>query len=48
MIDQDFKTYLIEINSNPCFNTDSSLLSRIVPKIIDNAFKFYFIYLESQ
>ena len=41
MIDEDFKTYLIEINTNPCFETPSSLLSRLIPKMIDNALMFY-------
>lgn len=31
MIDEDFKTYLIEVNTNPCMETSSSLLSRLIP-----------------
>ncbi len=45
MIDEDFKTYLIEINTNPCYETPSSLLSRLIPKMIDNALMFYLVIL---
>jgi tubulin polyglutamylase TTLL1 len=45
MIDELFKVYLIEINTNPCYELSSTLLSRIIPTMIDNAlkFKFYFV-----
>ena len=39
MIDEDFKLYLIEVNTNPCLETDSPLLSRIIPELIHATFK---------
>ena len=39
MVDTNFKVWLIEVNSNPCLDTSSSLLSRIIPNMLDNAFK---------
>ena len=39
MIDSDFKLYLIEVNTNPCLETDSPLLSRIIPELINSAFR---------
>ena len=39
MIDQDFKTWLIEVNTNPCLELGSPLLARIIPNMIENALK---------
>ncbi len=39
MIDENFKTYLIEVNNNPSLDLSSPFLARIIPKMIDNAFK---------
>lgn len=40
MIDNHFRPYLIEVNSNPCIETKNSLiLEKIIPKMIDNAFR---------
>ena len=39
MIDDDFKLSLIEVNTNPCLETDSPLLSRIIPELIEASFK---------
>jgi hypothetical protein len=36
MIDQDFTVYLIEANTNPCLETNSAVLSRIIPILLDN------------
>ena len=38
MIDDNFKVYLIECNTNPCLAVPCPLLSRIISKIIDNTF----------
>jgi hypothetical protein len=38
MIDSNFKVWLIEVNTNPCLDTSCSLLSRIIPTMLDNAF----------
>jgi hypothetical protein len=39
MIDDDFKLYLIECNTNPCLELNSPLLARIIPAMMDNAFR---------
>ena len=39
IIDSKFKPYLIEINANPCLDTSSSLLNRIVPTLIEHTFR---------
>ena len=39
MLDQNFKLILIECNTNPCLETESPLLSRIIPELIENTFK---------
>lgn len=39
MIDDNFKTYLIEINTNPCFELSSNLLARIIPNMLENALR---------
>ena len=41
MIDDDFKTYLIEVNTNPCLETSSSLLARLIPNMIENVLRYY-------
>ena len=37
MIDESFNTYLIEINTNPCLELSSPLLSKLIPSMISNA-----------
>lgn len=39
MIDENFKVWLIEVNTNPCLALSSSLLARLIPNMIENAFK---------
>ncbi|OMJ92771.1 hypothetical protein SteCoe_4404 [Stentor coeruleus] len=39
MIDQNFKPWLIEINTNPCLETSSPHLRNIIPPMLENAFK---------
>ena len=39
MLDQDFKIQLIEVNTNPCLETDSPLLARIIPEMLEATFK---------
>lgn len=39
MLDEDLKPWLIEFNTNPCLETGSSLLSRVIPEMLDNAFR---------
>lgn len=38
MVDEDFVVYLIEANTNPCLETNSSVLSRLVPGMLDASF----------
>ena len=42
MIDEDFKIYLIEVNTNPCLETSSTLLSRLIPNMIENVLRYYY------
>ena len=42
MIDENFKVWLIEVNTNPCLALSSSLLARIIPTMIENAFRFIY------
>lgn len=39
MIDENFRVYLIEVNTNPCLEVCCPLLSRIIPEVIDNTFR---------
>jgi len=39
MIDDDFATWLIEVNTNPCLELSSPLLARIIPNMVENALK---------
>ncbi|CAD8203545.1 unnamed protein product [Paramecium octaurelia] len=39
MIDSQFKPYLIEINTNPCLETSSPVLQRIIPQMVENAMR---------
>lgn len=40
MIDDKFNVYLIEINTNPCLEVTSPLLSRIIPAFLDDTFRY--------
>ncbi len=39
MIDETFKLKLIEANTNPCLEICCPLLARIIPNMLDSAFK---------
>lgn len=39
MIDENQKVWLIEVNTNPCLELSSSLLSRLIPALIENVAK---------
>jgi tubulin polyglutamylase TTLL1/tubulin monoglycylase TTLL3/8 len=39
MIDHKFRPWLIEVNTNPCFELSSPYLASLIPAMIDNAFK---------
>jgi hypothetical protein len=40
MIDENFKVWLIEANTNPCLELSCPLLGRLIPGMLENAFKF--------
>jgi len=39
MIDEKFKVYMIEANTNPSLEICCPLLARIIPELLDNTFK---------
>lgn len=39
MIDQEYKTWLIEINSNPSLDESGELLKMLMPRMTDDMFK---------
>lgn len=39
MIDEKFQTWLIEVNTNPCLELSCPLLARIIPAMVENAFR---------
>ncbi len=40
MIDEEFKVYLIEVNTNPCLELSSTLLARLIPNMIENVLRY--------
>lgn len=39
MIDHDFTTWLIEVNTNPCLDPSSRILRRLLPRMMDDMFR---------
>ena len=39
MMDSDFKLNLIEVNTNPCLETESPLMTRIISELIESTMK---------
>ena len=39
MIDDNFKLYIIECNTNPCLELSAPLLGKLIPQMLDNAFR---------
>ena len=39
MIDDNFKLFLIEANTNPCLELSCPLLNRIIPTMVENLFR---------
>jgi len=39
MIDEDLNVWLIEVNTNPCFELSSPYLARLIPAMVENALK---------
>lgn len=45
MVDENFKPWLIEVNTNPCLELSSSVLERLIPYVVENVLR---IGLDSQ
>lgn len=39
MIDENFKAWLIEVNTNPCLECGCPILARIIPILVENVLK---------
>ena len=39
MIDEEFKVWFIECNTNPCIEESSKLLKKLLPRMLDDAFR---------
>ena len=39
MVDENFKVWLIEVNTNPCLELSCGYLSKLIPSVLDNTFK---------
>lgn len=39
MLDEDCNVYMIECNTNPCFELSSPYLARLIPAMVENALK---------
>ena len=39
MLDSEFKSWLIEVNTNPCLEESSPLLGSLLPRMIDDLLK---------
>mmetsp|Transcript_6421 Transcript_6421/g.5518 ORF Transcript_6421/g.5518 Transcript_6421/m.5518 type:complete len:137 (-) Transcript_6421:29-439(-) len=39
IVDEKLKIWLLEVNTNPCFEESSQLLSELLPRMIDDALK---------
>lgn len=39
MIDNEFKPWLIEVNTNPCIETSCPLLTRLITHVVENTIR---------
>lgn len=39
ILDEDFNTWLIEVNTNPCLEESSQMLREYLPRMIEDMFK---------
>ncbi len=44
MLDTSFRVYLIEVNTNPCLEAASPLLARLIPTMVEAAFKLVEVF----
>jgi hypothetical protein len=40
MIDEDLNPWIIEVNTNPCFELSSPYLARLIPRMVEDALKY--------
>ena len=43
MIDQNLRAWLIEVNTNPDINASSPTLTRVIPPMVENALRYFFL-----
>jgi hypothetical protein len=43
MIDEAYNVWLIEINTNPCLETNCQVLNQIIPQFIENTLQYLFL-----
>ena len=36
MLDENFRLYLIEVNTNPCLEESSSILAMLLPRMVED------------
>jgi D-alanine-D-alanine ligase-like ATP-grasp enzyme len=39
ILDHDLNPWLIEVNTNPCLEESSTLLQKLIPRMVDDALK---------
>ena len=39
IVDEDYNSWCIEVNTNPCLDLDSPLLEQLIPRMINDALK---------
>lgn len=39
MINEDFKVFFIEVNTNPCLELSAPLLARLIPNMLENSWR---------
>lgn len=39
LVDSDYNTWLLEINTNPCLEESSPLLQQLIPRMVNDALK---------
>jgi len=45
MINEDFKPYLIEINTNPDITTCTPVCARVIPNMVENAIRYIYLII---
>ena len=37
MFDENFRPYLLELNTNPAITTETSILAKVIPKVVSQS-----------